>query len=401
MEKTYAARNYSPLPVVFSKAEGIFGWDPENKKYYDFLSAYSAVNQGHCHPKILEALISQSKRLTLSSRAFYNDMLPRFSKYVNEYFGYDMVLPMNTGAEGVETAIKLARKWAYMTKEVTDDKAIIIAASECFHGRTLGVISLSNDPEAREGFGPFLPNVAKAEFGSLESLEKILKEHGSRVAGFLVEPIQGEAGVVVPEEGYLREAKALCEKYDVLLIADEVQSGLCRTGKMLASDWDAVRPDVVVLGKAISGGVYPLSCVLADKDVMLSIGPGQHGSTYGGNPVACAVGIAALEVLKEEKLAENAQARGEEFRAFGEALKEKLPALKEVRGRGLLNAFVMDPEDDIAYKVCHALMDNGLLAKPTQENVIRFSPPLVITKEQMEDGLNIIQDTMMKVCSKN
>eukprot|EP00339_Tiarina_fusa_P029847 CAMPEP_0117061560 /NCGR_PEP_ID=MMETSP0472-20121206/42848_1 /TAXON_ID=693140 ORGANISM="Tiarina fusus, Strain LIS" /NCGR_SAMPLE_ID=MMETSP0472 /ASSEMBLY_ACC=CAM_ASM_000603 /LENGTH=398 /DNA_ID=CAMNT_0004780267 /DNA_START=171 /DNA_END=1367 /DNA_ORIENTATION=+ len=393
MEKKYAARNYSPLPVVFSKASGIYAWDPEGKRYMDFLSAYSAVNQGHCHPKIIEALVEQSKRVTLSSRAFYNDMFPRFSKYVQEYFGFDMVLPMNTGAEGVETAIKLARKWAYMKKGVTDDKAIIVAASDCFHGRTLGVISLSDDPEARDGFGPFLPNLRKAQFNDIASLEAIFKKEGTKIAGFLVEPIQGEAGVVVPDPGYLKACKDLCEEHDVLFMADEVQTGLCRTGKMLAIDWDDVRPDIVILGKAISGGAYPLSCVLADKDIMLCIGPGQHGSTYGGNPVACAVGIAALEVLKNENLAENAMVRGEEFRAFGEQLMEKCSFVKGVRGKGLLNAFIIDEADDKAYKLCNAMKDNGILAKPTHENIIRFAPPLVITKEELEEGMNIIEDT--------
>jgi len=395
MELKYAARNYSPLSIVFAKANGIDVWDPEGKHYYDFLSAYSAVNQGHCHPKIIKALIDQSQRVTLSSRAFYNDMFPRFSRYVHEYFGYDMVLPMNTGAEGVETAIKLARKWAYMKKGVKDDKAIIVAASECFHGRTLGVISLSDDPEARDGFGPFLPNLRKVEYNNIESLEQLFQKEGNRIAGFLVEPIQGEAGVVVPDPGYLKACKDLCEEHEVLFIADEVQTGLCRTGKMLASDWDNIRPDLVILGKAISGGVYPLSCVLADKDVMLCIGPGQHGSTYGGNPVACAVGIAALEVLKEEKLDENATIRGEEFRAFGRELQEKCSFLKGVRGKGLLNAFIIDEKGDRAYSLCKQMKENGLLAKPTHENIIRFAPPLIINKEQLEAGMNIIQDTFL------
>ena len=395
MEDKYGAHNYHPLPVVLAKGEGVFVWDMEGKRYYDFLSAYSAVNQGHCHPEIIDALKQQADNLTLTSRAFYNDMLGKYEKYITEYFGYDKMLPINTGVEAVETAIKLCRKWAYEVKGTPTNKAKIIFASGNFHGRTLGVISASTDPDSTGGFGPFLPGIIVIPYNDLDALAEALKE--PHVAGFLVEPIQGEAGVVVPDEGYLKKAADLCHANEALFIADEVQTGIGRTGKLLASEYDNVRPDIVILGKALSGGVIPISAVLADDEIMLTIKPGEHGSTFGGNPLAAAVAIKALEVLKNEGLTENAARLGEVFRARMQELVDKSDFVKLVRGRGLLNAVVINdsPESDTAWNICLKLRDNGLLAKPTHGNIIRFAPPLVMTEAQIHECCDIIQDTIL------
>jgi ornithine--oxo-acid transaminase len=396
-EDKYGAHNYHPLPVVLSKGEGCKVWDVDGKEYYDFLSAYSAVNQGHCHPKILSALVDQSSRISLTSRAFYNDVLGEYEEFVTSYFGYDKVLPMNTGVEGGETAIKLARKWAYEVKGVPANQAKVIFAAENFWGRTLAAVSSSTDPECSSNYGPFMPGFDVVEYNNVEALEKQLIANGDNTAAFMVEPIQGEAGVVVPDEGYLEQVKALCEKYNCLLICDEVQTGLCRTGKMLASDYSGIKPDVIVLGKALSGGMYPVSAVLANDEVMLTIQPGQHGSTYGGNPVAAKVGIAALTVLKEEKLDENAQKMGELFRNGLEDIKKSCGSdqIKMVRGKGLLNAMIIEPRNGIeAMDVCLKMADNGLLAKPTHGDIIRFAPPLVINEEQITDALNIIDSSV-------
>ncbi|KAI8334639.1 ornithine-oxo-acid transaminase [Chlamydoabsidia padenii] len=405
LEETYGAHNYHPLPVVFSKAQGIWVWDPEGKKYMDFLSAYSAVNQGHCHPKIVKALCDQAQQLTLSSRAFYNDVFGSFAKYLSDYFGYDMVLPMNTGAEAVETAIKLARKWGYQKKGIPENQAIVLSCENNFHGRTTGVISMSTDPDSYAGFGPFLPLVGPVcpttgitiRYNHAEDLEKVLEANKGKVAGFLVEPIQGEAGIMVPDEGYLKKCYDLCKKHDVLFIADEIQTGLARTGKMLCSDHDAIRPDVVLLGKALSGGVYPVSAVLADRDIMLCIKPGEHGSTYGGNPLGCAVSIAALEVIKDENLVENSDRLGEKFRTALRNLNS--PLIETVRGRGLLNAIVIDESktERSAWELCLLLKSKGLLAKPTHVNIIRLAPPLCITEEQLMEGVNIIGEALKEI----
>ena len=391
LEGKYGAHNYHPLPVVLSKGEGVYVWDLEGKRYYDFLSAYSAVNQGHCHPKIISALNEQAQKLTLTSRAFYNDMLGKQEKYMSELFGFDKLLPMNTGAEAVETAIKLTRKWAYEVKGIPEDKATIIVCDGNFHGRTTTIISFSNDPEARDNFGPYTPGFVKIEYNNLQALEQVL-ETTENVAGFLVEPIQGEAGVYVPSEGYLTKAKALCEKHNVLFIADEVQTGIARTGKLLAVDHENVKPDILIMGKALSGGVYPISAVMANDAIMNVIKPGQHGSTFGGNPVAAAVVMAALDVIQEEKLAENAQKLGELFRSEMNKLVTKYDLLKSVRGKGLLNAILINDteESETAWNICLKLKDNGLLAKPTHGNIIRFAPPLVINKEQLMDCVAII-----------
>ncbi len=392
-ENQYGAHNYHPLPVVISRGEGVYFWDTDSKKYFDFLSGYSAVNQGHCHPAIINALVQQAQQLTLTSRAFYNDKLGKYEKYITEYFGYDKVLPVNTGVEAVETAIKLARKWGYEKKKIPANLAKIIVCGHNFHGRTLGVISFSVDKVATNNFGPFLPGFEVIPFDDVQALEAALKD--PKVAGFLFEPIQGEAGVVVPQEGYYTQVRALCTKYNVLMIADEIQSGLCRAGTMLAVDHEQVRPDMVILGKALSGGVYPISAVLADDEIMLCIQPGEHGSTYGGNPLAAVVGIAALKVLKDENLAANAYALGELFR---EKLNEiKSPLIKIVRGRGLLNAIVIEHEDkNAAWRFCLLLKEHGLLAKPTHGDKIRFAPPLVITKEQILECVAIIQTCVSK-----
>ncbi|NJB69548.1 ornithine--oxo-acid transaminase [Saonia flava] len=395
LENKYGAHNYHPLPVVLSRGEGVFVWDVEGKKYYDFLSAYSAVNQGHCHPKIVGEMVNQAQTLTLTSRAFYNDMLGKYEKYATELFGFDKLLPMNTGAEAVETALKVCRKWAYEKKNIPDNKAQIIVCENNFHGRTTTIISFSNDPVARENFGPYTEGFIKIAYDDLDALEATLKNN-KNVAGFLVEPIQGEAGVYVPSEGYLSSAKALCKKYNVLFIADEVQTGIARTGKMLAVDHENVKPDILILGKALSGGAYPVSAVLADDSIMNVIGPGNHGSTFGGNPVAAAVAIAALEVVREEELAANANELGQLFR---EELNKFIPTcdlVSAVRGKGLLNAILINDseESSTAWDICMALKENGLLAKPTHGNIIRFAPPLVINETQLLDCVSIIINTL-------
>ncbi len=395
LENKHGAHNYHPLPVVLAKGEGVFVWDVEGKKYYDFLSAYSAVNQGHCHPKIVNAMMEQAKTLSLTSRAFYNDTLGVYEKFATEYFGFDKILPMNTGAEAVETALKVCRRWAYQVKGIAENKAEIVVCKDNFHGRTTTIISFSNDPVARENFGPFINGFIKIEYNNLQALEDTLAGN-KNIAGFLVEPIQGEAGVYVPDEGYLTAAKAICEKYNVLFIADEVQTGIARTGKLLAVDHENVKPDILVLGKAISGGAYPISAVLANDDIMNVITPGSHGSTFGGNPIAAVVAVAALEVVKDEKLAENAEALGELFRSEITKFIETCDLVKLVRGKGLLNAILInDTEDsDTAWNICLKLRDNGLLAKPTHGNIIRFAPPLVMTKEQLLDCVSIITKTL-------
>lgn len=395
LENKYGAHNYHPLPVVLNRGEGVFVWDVEGKQYYDFLSAYSAVNQGHCHPKIVNAMIQQAQTLTLTSRAFFNDVLGKYEKFACNFFGFDKLLPMNTGAEAVETALKICRKWAYEVKGIDENEADIIVCENNFHGRTTTIISFSNDPVARKNFGPFTKGFIKIEYDNLEALETTLKNNPN-VAGFLVEPIQGEAGVYVPQEGYLAKAKALCESYNVLFIADEVQTGIARTGKLLAVDHENVKPDILVLGKAISGGVYPVSAVLANNSVMDVIKPGNHGSTFGGNPVAAAVAIAALEVVRDEQLAENAEVLGNLFRSELNTYIETSKIVNLVRGKGLLNAIVINDteESDTAWNICLALRDHGLLAKPTHGNIIRFAPPLVMTKEQLLDCVSIITKTL-------
>jgi len=394
LEDKYGAHNYHPLPVVLAKGQGVFMWDVEGKRYYDFLSAYSAVNQGHCHPKIVNALIEQAQTLELTSRAFYNNVLGVYEKYITEYFGYQRVLPMNTGAEGDETAIKLTRKWGYMVKGIPENQAKIICCHNNFHGRTITVISMSNDPDATKDFGPFTPGFVPIPYNDLDALAKALED--PNVAGFLVEPIQGEAGVFVPDEGYLKKAYDLCKAKNVLFIADEVQTGIARTGKLLACDWEGVRPDVLILGKALSGGVYPISAVLADDPIMLCIHPGEHGSTFGGNPVAAKVAIAALEVVRDEKLAENAERLGAIFR--DELRKINSPYIELVRGKGLLNAIVIKPVNGkTAWDVCLKMRDNGLLAKPTHQHIIRFAPPLVITEEQVHEAVEIIRKSIKEL----
>ncbi len=390
-EEQYGAHNYHPLPVVLNKGEGVFLWDVDGKKYFDFLSGYSAVNQGHCHPKIIAALIEQAQQLTLTSRAFHSDLLGEYSEYITKYFGYDKVLPMNSGVEAVETAIKLARRWAYDKKGVPENEAVVITVKENFHGRTINVISFSTDPTAKKGFGPFIPGYVSIPYNDLSALEIALQD--KNVAAFLVEPIQGEAGVFVPDEGYLSKAYALCKAANVLFIGDEIQTGLARTGKMLACDHENVRPDILILGKALSGGTLPISAVLTDDDVMLNIKPGEHGSTYGGNPLACKVAIASLQVLKDENLAEKSESLGQYFREQIEALKSPFIAL--VRGKGLLNAIVINHSDkDAAWNLCLELKENGLLAKPTHGDKIRFAPPLVITKEQIDECVAIIAKSL-------
>jgi len=391
LEEKYGAHNYHPLPVVLSKGKGVKVWDVEGKEYFDFLSAYSAVNQGHCHPKIVDAMIEQAQTLTLTSRAFYNDVLGVFEKYVTEYFGYDKVLPMNSGAEGDETALKLARKWGYLKKGIPENEAKIIVCENNFHGRTITIISMSTDPTAKKDFGPFTPGFTIIPYNDLNSLEKALED--SNVAAFLVEPIQGEAGVMVPDEGYLKKAYELCKANNVLFIADEVQTGIARTGKLLACDYEGVRPDILILGKALSGGVYPVSAVLADDDIMLTIKPGEHGSTFGGNPIAARVAVAALEVVKEENLAERADKLGKIFR--DEMKKIDSDMIESIRGKGLLNAVVIKPKNGkTAWDVCVKMAENGLLAKPTHDHIIRFAPPLVITEEQLYEAIDIIKKSL-------
>jgi len=392
LEDKYGAHNYHPLPVVLSRGEGVFVWDVEGKRYFDFLSAYSAVNQGHCHPRIVGTMIEQAKTLTLTSRAFYSDALGVYEKYITEYFGYDKVLPMNTGAEGVETALKLCRKWAYTKKGIPEPEAKIIVCEGNFHGRTITVISMSTDPDSYGGFGPYTPGFITIPYNDLGALAEALEQ--PNVAGFLVEPIQGEAGVFVPDEGYLAKAFELCKSKNVLFIADEVQTGIARTGKLLACDHENVRPDMVILGKALSGGVYPVSAVLADDDIMLCIKPGQHGSTFGGNPVAARVAVTALEVIRDEKLAENAEQLGQIFRNELKMIRTDMIGL--VRGKGLLNAIVVNPKGGkTAWDVCVKMSENGLLAKPTHEHIIRFAPPLVITKDQVMEAVEIIRKSIL------
>jgi len=387
-ESKYGAHNYHPLPVVLEKGEGVHVWDTDGKKYYDFLSSYSAVNQGHCHPKIINTLKEQAEKLTLTSRAFYNNVLGEFEEFVTKYFGYEKVLPMNTGAEADETALKLCRKWAYEKKGIPENEAKIIVCADNFHGRTISIISMSTDPDARNGFGPYTPGFVTIPYNDTETLAKELED--PNVAGFLVEPIQGEAGVNVPEDGFLKKAYDLCKANNVLFMADEVQTGIARTGKMLACDHENVRPDVLILGKAISGGVYPVSAVLADDDIMLVIKPGEHGSTFGGNPVGARVAMTALEVVKEEKLEENAERLGKIFREEFESIQSDMIA--KVRGKGLLNAVIINNKNGkTAWDVCVAMKDHGVLAKPTHGNIIRFAPPLVINEEQLRDAMDNIK----------
>ena len=395
LEDKYGAHNYHPLPVVLSKGEGVYLWDVEGKRYYDFLSAYSAVNQGHCHPRIINALIEQAKELTLTSRAFYNDKLGVAEKFICETFGYQKALFMNSGAEANETAIKLARKWGYIKKNIPDNEAVIIAVKQNFHGRTTTIISASTDPSARKGFGPFMPGFNIVDYDNVQALDKALSN--PNVCGLWIEPIQGEAGVYVPAEGYLKASQELCRKYNVLLMMDEIQTGIARTGKMLASDHEDVRADLLILGKALSGGTMPVSCVLADDSIMLLLKPGEHGSTFGGNPLAAAVCMEALQVVKDEKLAENSERLGKVFRDRMKALMTKTKLVTLVRGKGLLNAIVINdtPESETAWKLCLDFAKNGLLAKPTHGNIIRLAPPLVITEEQVHDCCDIIEKSVL------
>lgn len=391
LEEQYGSHNYHPIPVVLSRGEGVYVWDVDGKRYYDFLSGYSAVNQGHCHPKIVKAFTEQAQKLTLTSRAFHSDLLGEYAKFITEYFGYDKVLPMNTGVEAVETGIKLCRKWGYEVKNIPANKATIIVCEGNFHGRTMGVISFSSDPSSTTNFGPYLPGFEMIPYNDISALAKALEN--KNVAGFLVEPIQGEAGVVVPDEGYLSKAKQLCEQANVLFIADEIQTGLARTGKMLACDHENVRPDILLLGKALSGGMMPVSAILADDEIMLTIKPGEHGSTYGGSPLACKAAIASLQVLKEERMMENAVIMGELLRNELKNINSKHISL--VRGKGLLNAIVIQHiNQDAAWELCLKLKDNGLLAKPTHDDKIRFAPPLVITKEQILECVAIIKESL-------
>ena len=394
LEEKYGAHNYHPLPVVLSRGEGVLVWDVEGRQYYDYLSAYSAVNQGHCHPRIVQALTEQAQRLTLTSRAFYNDVLGRYEKFVTELFGYDRVLPMNTGVEGGETAVKLCRKWAYEVKGVPTNQAKVIFVEGNFWGRTLGAISSSTDPSSTTGFGPFMPGYEIIPYNDLAALEAALQD--PNVAGFMVEPIQGEAGVVVPDEGYLKNAYNLCKEHNVLFIADEVQTGIARTGKLFACQHEDFKPDILILGKALSGGVFPVSAILASDEIMLTIKPGEHGSTFGGNPLACEVAMAALQVVIDENLAERAEQLGQIFRERMQQLAEKCDLVPLVRGKGLLNAIVINdsPDSGTAWNICLKLKDNGLLAKPTHGNIIRFAPPLVITEEQLHECCDIIEQTL-------
>lgn len=398
LENEHGAHNYHPLPVVLERGEGVYVWDVEGKKYYDFLSAYSAVNQGHSHPKILKALVDQAGKLALTSRAFHNSTLGVYEKKITAVFGFDKVLPMNSGAEAVETAVKLARKWSYEVKGISENAAKIIVCENNFHGRTTTIVSFSNDPDASKNYGPFTPGFIKIAYNDINALEETLKNDAENIAAFLVEPIQGEAGVYVPDEGYLKQASELCKKYNVLFIADEVQTGIARTGKLIACQHENVQPDILVLGKAISGGMYPVSAVLANNDIMNVIKPGQHGSTFGGNPIACAVAIAALDVVEEENLSERAEKLGQLFRSEINKVIAKTDLITKVRGKGLLNAILINdtPESSTAWELCLALKDNGLLAKPTHGNIIRLAPPLVITEAQIIDCVGIIEKTIME-----
>ena len=397
LEDKHGAHNYHPLPVVLDKGEGVFVWDVEGKKYYDFLSAYSAVNQGHSHPKIVEALVEQAKKLALTSRAFYNSRLGEYEKKITDLFGFDKVLPMNSGAEAVETAVKLARKWSYEVKGISENAAKIVVCENNFHGRTTTIVSFSNDPDANQNYGPFTPGFIKIPYNDLAALEEVLSRESDTIAAFLVEPIQGEAGVYVPDSGFLKSASELCKKYNVLFIADEVQTGIARTGKLIACHHEDVQPDILILGKALSGGMYPVSAVLANNEIMNVIKPGQHGSTFGGNPIACAVAVAALDVVQEEKLSERAEELGKLFRSEIEKLIEKTDLITKVRGKGLLNAILINdtPDSSTAWNICLQLKDNGLLAKPTHGNIIRLAPPLVITEEQLLDCVKIIEKTIL------
>ncbi len=393
LEEKYGAHNYHPLPVVLSEGRGCYVWDVEGKRYFDFLSAYSAVNQGHCHPKIVAALHEQASKLCLTSRAFYNDALGPYEKYMHDYFGYDKILPMNSGAEAVETALKLTRKWGYLKKGIPENEAIVVACSGNFHGRTITIVSLSSDADARAEYGPYTPGIEVIPYNNVGALSSLFEEKAASIAGFLVEPIQGEAGVNVPDEGYLKQCHTLCKTYNVLFIADEIQTGIGRTGRMLCCDHEGVRPDIVILGKALSGGVLPVSAVLADDEIMMTIEPGQHGSTFGGFPLACKVAMAALEVVKEERLAEKAEKLGEIFRDAMRAIKS--PLISQIRGKGLLNAIVIAPhKGKEAWDLCLKMADNGLLAKPTHGNIIRFAPPLVITEEELMEAIGIIKKSI-------
>ncbi|WP_353148953.1 ornithine--oxo-acid transaminase [Chryseobacterium sp.] len=398
LEDQYGAHNYHPLPVVLDRGEGVFVWDVEGKKYYDFLSAYSAVNQGHSHPKIVEALVEQAKKLALTSRAFYNSRLGEYEQKITSLFGFDKVLPMNSGAEAVETAVKLARKWSYEVKGISENAAKIIVCENNFHGRTTTIVSFSNDPDANQNYGPFTPGFIKIPYNDIAALEEVLNREAANIAAFLVEPIQGEAGVYVPDENFLKDASELCKKHNVLFIADEVQTGIARTGKLIACHHENVQPDILILGKALSGGMYPVSAVLANDSIMNVIKPGQHGSTFGGNPIACAVAVAALDVVAEEKLSERAEQLGQLFRAEIEKLIEKTDLITKVRGKGLLNAILINdtPESSTAWNLCLQLKENGLLAKPTHGNIIRLAPPLVITEEQLLDCVKIIEKTILE-----
>lgn len=398
LEDQYGAHNYHPLPVVLDRGEGVFVWDVEGKRYYDFLSAYSAVNQGHSHPKIVEALVEQAQKLALTSRAFYNSKLGEYEQKITTLFGFDKVLPMNSGAEAVETAVKLARKWSYEVKGISENAAKIIVCENNFHGRTTTIVSFSNDPDANQNYGPFTPGFIKIPYNDIAALEEVLNREAGNIAAFLVEPIQGEAGVYVPDENFLRKASELCKKHNVLFIADEVQTGIARTGRLIACHHEDVQPDILILGKALSGGMYPVSAVLANDSIMNVIKPGQHGSTFGGNPIACAVAVAALDVVAEEKLSERAEQLGQLFRSEIEKLIEKTGLITKVRGKGLLNAILINdtPESSTAWNLCLQLKENGLLAKPTHGNIIRLAPPLVITEEQLLDCVKIIEKTILE-----
>ncbi|MDR2229904.1 MAG: ornithine--oxo-acid transaminase [Flavobacteriaceae bacterium] len=398
LEEKHGAHNYHPLPVVLDKGEGVFVWDVEGKKYYDFLSAYSAVNQGHSHPKIVEALVDQANKLALTSRAFYNSKLGEYEQKITSLLGFDKVLPMNSGAEAVETAVKLARKWSYEVKGIAENAAKIIVCENNFHGRTTTIVSFSNDPDANQNYGPFTPGFIRIPYNDVAALEEVLSKEAGNIAAFLVEPIQGEAGVYVPNEGFLKQSSELCKKYNVLFIADEVQTGIARTGKLIACHHENVQPDILILGKALSGGMYPVSAVLANNNIMDVIKPGQHGSTFGGNPIACAVAMAALDVVQDEKLSERAEELGNLFRSEIEKLIEKTDLITKVRGKGLLNAILINdaPDSSTAWNLCLALKENGLLAKPTHGNIIRLAPPLVITEEQLLDCVKIIEKTILE-----